>query len=275
MAAPRRTGSLSNFTKETFEAGGETREIYRGGTGPAVIVIAEIPGITPHVLGFAERVVEIGCTAVLPVLFGTPGLDLAAISPVKAVPQFAKLITSLCVSREFTNWATGKTSPVIAWLRELAKAEHERCGGPGVGAVGMCFTGGFALAMSTIPEVIAPVLAQPSLPFAATKKQQNTIDISEADLEIVSNRCAAADLKVVGLRFAGDRMVPQARFDFLKRRLGDAFIAVVLPDESAHPDGPKAKHCTLTEHLNDEPGNPTHDGLQLVLEHFRSNLLAS
>ena len=80
-----------------------------------------------------------------------------------------------CVSREFANWATSTTSPITVWLRALARAEHERCGGPGVGAVGMCFTGGFALAMMVDDELIAPVLSQPSLPFPIGKKRKRDL----------------------------------------------------------------------------------------------------
>ena len=65
--------SLHDFDRGTFTHDGKTRTVFRQGTGPAVIVIAEIPGITPKVLEFARRVSAIGCTAVLPHLFGRPG----------------------------------------------------------------------------------------------------------------------------------------------------------------------------------------------------------
>ena len=55
--------------------------------------------------------------------------------------------------------------PIADWLRALASDLHAELGGPGVGALGMCFTGGFALAMMVDDSVAAPVLAQPSLPF--------------------------------------------------------------------------------------------------------------
>ena len=265
---------IADFEKTTFTADGTTRDVYRRGTGPAVIVMAEIPGITPKVVEFAERVVDIGCTAVLPHLFGTPGRDPNA-SKVGGITYALSSIVPACISREFTVLATGRTSPVISWLRQLAHHEHERCGGPGVGAVGMCFTGGFALAMSTIPDVVAPVLSQPSLPFARNAETKATIDISRGDLDLVKGRCANDGLSVVGLRFKGDRMVPAERFEFLRRELGDAFVAVELDDESANPDAAMKPHSVLTEHLIDRPGEPTHDALQVVLDHFRAKLLAA
>ena len=167
--------ALADFTKEQFTAQGKTRDIYRLGSGPAVIVIAEIPGITPNVAGFARKVAAIGCTAVLPHLFGVPGAD-------PSVPAMLASIGPACVSREFSVWALKKTSPVTVWLRALAAHEHERCGGPGVGAVGMCFTGGFALAMMVDDTVVAPVLSQPSLPFPISKRHKADIGISDADL---------------------------------------------------------------------------------------------
>jgi dienelactone hydrolase len=262
--------SLADCSRDTFTHDGKTRDVFRLGTGPAVIVMAEMPGITPKVLEFAERVAGIGCTAVLPHLFGVPGKDPLEGGKLGAVAAMATVMIPACINREFTVWATGQTSPVIDWLRALAVHEHERCGGPGVGAVGMCFTGGFALAMSTIPTVLAPVLSQPSLPLPITKTRSCTIDISQGDLDMVKRR---EDLTVVGLRYKSDRFVPEARFQFLRDQLGDRFVAVELEDEDANPDAAMAPHSVLTEHLIDEPGTRSHDALQLVLEHFRSKLL--
>lgn len=273
MTDSRRSGDLAHFERESRSFGGTERTVFRMGTGPAVIVMAEMPGITPRVLGFAERVAELGCTAVVPHLFGQPGRDPEAGGRLGMLTYGLSSAIPACISREFTVLATGRTSPVIEWLRALARDEHERCGGPGVGAVGMCFTGGFALAMSTIPEVVAPVMAQPSLPFALGRARSSAVDISDSDMARVEARCSAGDLTVVGLRFCGDRMVPGERFRALQERLGDAFVAVELSDESANPDAVMSPHSTLTEHLVDVAGEPTRDGLDLVLDHLRTRLV--
>ena len=259
---------LSDFERTTFSAEGKTRTVFRRGTGPAVIVIAEMPGITPKVAEFARRVSAIGCTAVVPHLFGTPGLDPKG-NPIAALRAMAPA----CVSREFSVLATGRTSPIVSWLRALAADEHGRCGGPGVGAVGMCFTGGFALAMAVDDRLVAPVLSQPSLPFGVTAKHRHSIDISPADLAVVKHRCAAEGLEVLGLRFKSDKISPPARFDFLREELGDAFVAVELDKEAANPQGAMAPHSVLTEHLIDEPGQPTRQALDQVLDLFRTRLL--
>ncbi|MSO38530.1 MAG: dienelactone hydrolase, partial [Acidimicrobiia bacterium] len=148
---------LNDFVQTDFTSQGKSRVIYRKGTGPAVIVIQEMPGITPEVAAFGRRVAEAGFTAVMPVLFGEPGKPLS-------MGYAARNIAWGCVTREFAALATGKTSPITTWLRDLAAQAHDECGGPGVGAIGMCFTGGFALAMMVDDRVIAPVLSQPSLP---------------------------------------------------------------------------------------------------------------
>ena len=266
---------LADFERDVFSSGGTERTTFRTGSGPAVIVIAEMPGITPKVADFARRVASIGCTAVMPHLFGSPGRDVFAAGNLRAATTFAATVAPVCISREFNVWAAGRTSPVIGWLRALAAHEHVRCGGPGVGAIGMCFTGGFALAMATHPSILAPVLSQPSLPFAVTAAKRRSIDCSPADLAIVKARCADEGLQVLGLRFTGDRMAPGERFQYLREQLGDAFVAVELPDESANPDAPGKPHSVVTEHLVDEPGEPTRQALDRVLELFRTRLLAS
>ncbi|WP_404383633.1 dienelactone hydrolase family protein [Knoellia locipacati] len=264
----------SDFSREDFTRRGVTHEILRSGSGPAVIVIAELPGVTPRVLDFARRVRDLGLTVVLPVLFGKVGHDPHPDSAGRlGLPAaMARAGARICVGREFTLLATGRTSPVVPWLRELAAAEHQRCGGPGVGAVGMCFTGGFALAMATDERVLAPVLAQPSLPLGLTPWQKRSIDTSPEELAVVAERCAAG-LTVLGLRFEGDWLAPAERFAYLERVLGKGFVAIPLPRASANPAAVMSPHSTLTEHLVDAPGAPTREALDQVLELFRSRLL--
>src|ERR1700733_15588773 len=114
-----------------------------------------MPGILSQGVDSSARVAAAGCTDVLPHLFGDPGRPVSGGYPMRS-------IGSACVSREFACFALKKTSPVTVWLRKLAASEHARCGGPGVGVVGMCFTGGVALAMMVDDIVLAPVLTQPS-----------------------------------------------------------------------------------------------------------------
>jgi dienelactone hydrolase len=264
------TGALDGFEHGTFTFEGKTRDVYRTGSGPAVIVIAEVPGITPQVAAFGRRVADVGCTAVLPRLFGVAGKEASG-------GYLMQTIAPACISREFTCFATRKTSPVTVWLRALARQMHAECGGPGVGAVGMCFTGGFALAMMVDDVVLAPVLSQPSLPFPITKAHRRDLGISDDDLARVKERCAAEeDLRVLGLRFSHDRLSPPERFQRLRDELGDKFVAVEIDSSPGNPWGhPRAAHSVLTENLVDEPGQPTRDALDGVLTLFKDKLLSA
>lgn len=225
---------LSTWVRGQHTADGVTHPTYRKGSGPGVIVIHEIPGLTPEVIGFAEEVVAAGFTVVLPHLFGTPERPMSA-------GAIASVLPKVCVSREFTTMATGRTSPVAGWLRSLARSLHGELGGPGVGALGMCFTGGFALAMMVDDSVAAPVLAQPSLPFPVGRKRAADLNLSPADLADVRAR-AAGGCQVLGLRYRDDLAVG-TRFDTLAAEIGDAFIRVELPGK---------QHSTLTEHRQQE-----------------------
>ena len=226
--------ALEGWTLGEHTYDGTTHPTYRRGSGPGVVVIHEIPGITPQVLRFAEELVDAGYTVVMPHLFGTPG---ARITPV----SLATSIRQVCVSREFTKLAVRETSPVAGWLRSLARELHAELGGPGVGAIGMCFTGGFALAMMVDDAVAAPVLAQPSTPFPVTPARSADLNLSPEDLARVKER-AAAGCAVLGLRFTGDLAVGK-RFETLRRELGENFLAVELPGR---------EHSTVTTHRRQE-----------------------
>ena len=258
---------LEGYERTTFTHEGTTHDVFRTGSGPAVIVIHEVPGVTPAVADFGRRVAAIGCTAYLPSLFGQPGKPMA-------IPYVIRSLAHGCVSKEFATWATGRTSPATTWLRALARSAHDECGGPGVGAVGMCLTGGFALAMSVDPSVVAPVLSQPSLPFALSKRHKADVGVSADDLATVVRRTLDDDLCTIGLRFTEDKLVPAERFETLRRALGDGFVAVEIDSAAGnfHDIGSSA-HSVLTEELRDEPGHPTRDALGLVLDHFRTRLL--
>ncbi|MGI8492029.1 MAG: dienelactone hydrolase family protein [Acidimicrobiales bacterium] len=261
------SATLSDFTRDTFAHAGTTRDIYRRGSGPAVLVLAEIPGITPKVLEFADRVAGIGCTAVVPHLFGDPGREPSG-------AYATKTMLSLCVSREFSALALHLPGTVVDWLRALAADERRRCGGPGVGVVGMCFTGNYGLAMAVDDNVIAPVLSQPSMPFAVGKKRRSEVGLSDEELSKVKQRVTDEGLCVLGLRFTGDRLVPAERFARLRKELGDGFIAVELDSSPGNPHGhPKVAHSVLTEHLQDREGTPTRAALDQVLDFLRQRLL--
>jgi dienelactone hydrolase len=243
---------LADWSLGSFSAGGITRATYTRGAGPGVIVIHEVPGITPKVIDFANEVVDAGFTVVMPSLIGEPGKDVSQRYLMQSMVQ-------VCVAKEFTNWATGQTSPVIGFLKQLARDVHEQCGGPGVGTIGMCFSGGFALGMMVDGHVAAPVLSQPSMPFAVGARRSADLNLNPDDLAAVKRRVADG-CQVLGLRFGSDKLVG-TRFDSLRRELGDGFIAV------DYPSAKKSDHSVLTEQRVD-------DGVQRVIGFLRDKLIA-
>lgn len=257
---------LEGFEESTFAHDGVSRRVFRAGTGPAVIVIHEVPGLHPDVIAFGRRVVDAGFSVYMPSLFGTPGKPFG-------IGYTVRSMAGACVAREFVTMATDRTSPIIGWLRRLAAKAHAECGGPGVGAVGMCFTGGFALGMMVDETMLAPVLSQPSLPFPVGRKRKAAVGISDADLERVKER-AAQGACVLGLRFSADSNSPPQRFDTLRRELGDAFIAVEIDSSPGNPHGIKKRaHSVLTLDLVDEPGHPTRAALEQVLAFLKERLV--
>jgi len=98
--------------------------VYVTGTGPAVIVMTEMPGISPHVARFSRWVRDAGFTVYMPSLFGRDGALTSA-------EEGAAIFQRACVSAEFRAFAANESSPVTVWLRALARQAHQECGGPG------------------------------------------------------------------------------------------------------------------------------------------------
>jgi len=259
------SSEISDFTRRDLCLLGSTKPVLMTGTaGPAVIVIHEIYGFTPTMARFCRWVRDAGFRVYAPILFGEPDAG----NPEK---PSAMRILSLCVSREFTILRANKSSPVTDWLRALARLAHEECGGPGVGAIGMCVTGGFSLSMTLDPVVLASVLAQPSVPaFSAA-----ALDISPTNIARVQERTRHG-LELRGYRFEGDTLCKASRFETLRTAFGAAFVGKELPDSAGNPAGMKAQgkppHSVFTGDLIDAPGQPTRTAVDDVIAYFRRTL---
>jgi dienelactone hydrolase len=260
--------ALDAYRHFDFSDGRWTRRVYWRGSGPAVIVMHEIPGLHPEVIRFADRVAAAGMTVFCPVLFGVAG------RPATHPAGMLTLVGALCIRREFYAWSAGKSSPIVDWLRTLARKLHGDCGGRGVGAIGMCFTGGFALAMMTEPAVVAPVLSQPSLPIPRGSAARSVaIDATPEEVACAKRRFADEELSMIGLRFFGDPLVPDARFETLKREFGDKFEAIEIDPKDAAPGPAKHPHSVLT--LNLAADGPTEAAAERVISFFRERTGAS
>jgi dienelactone hydrolase len=256
---------LDGFEATEFTHDGKTLPVFRRGKGPGVVVIHEIPGITPEVARFGRIVADAGFTVALPSLFGTPGKPYSGLYILEQVAR-------ACISREFAVLAAHRASPITEWCRALARSLHAELGGKGVGAIGMCLTGNFALAMMMDPCLMAPVLSQPSLPFGLGVARRAALHVSPEQLNTIKKRVADG-ARVLGLRFSCDAMCPGERFDTLRRELGDGFEAVEIDSSSGNPAGiPRVAHSVVTKDLVDKDGHPTKAALDRVLGFFAEQL---
>jgi dienelactone hydrolase len=264
---------LDDFERRDITWGGVSKRVFIAGRGPAVIVMTEMPGISPHVARFARWVREAGFRVYMPSLFGRDGA-------VPLADEGAAVFQRTCVSAEFRAFATPgaarQASPVTLWLRALARLAHAECGGPGVGAIGMCFTGNFALTMMLEPALLAPVLSQPSLPL----NDPGGIEISPEDVAQVRARLDKEDLTVLAYRFEGDPFCRAQRFAAYAQALGDRFVARVLPDDAANRDVAPffalhvpVPHSVVTAHLIDRAGEPTLAARDEILAFFAQRLM--
>src|SRR5258708_5373266 len=259
---------LDDFKGREIALDGVTKVVYVAGTGPAVIVMTEMSGISPHVARFARWVRDAGFTVYMPSLFGRDGA-------VPGAEEGAAIFQRACVSAEFRALTSNESSPVTKWLRSLARFAHGECGGPGVGAIGMCFTGNFALTMMLEPSMLAPVLSQPSLPL----DNPAGLEIAPDELAAVRARLQQDDLTVMAYRFKGDRVCQAQRFAAYSRALGDRFVARELPDSAANSDTPPffehvvaCPHSVVTAHLIDAAGEPTVAARDEILAFFAERL---
>ena len=218
---------LDDFARREITLGDVTKIVYVAGSGPAVVVMAEMPGISPHVARFSRWVRDAGFTVYMPSLFGRDGAVASAEEGLAVYEQ-------ACISAEFCAFAANASSPVTQWLRALARQAHQECGGPGVGAIGMCFTGNFALSMMLESAMLAPVLSQPALPL----KDRAGLEISREELATIRQRLEREDLTVLAYRFKGDKFCRAERFAAYAEALGDRFVARELPDSAANTNVP-------------------------------------
>jgi dienelactone hydrolase len=259
---------LEDFSRREITLDGVAKRVYVAGAGPAVIVMTEMPGISPHVARFARWVRDAGFTVYMPSLFGRDGA-------VPGLEEGVEVVQKACVSAEFRAFATNESSPVIKWLRALARLAHGQCGGPGVGAIGMCFTGNFALTMMLEPSMLAPVLSQPSLPL----DDPAGLEISPEEINLGRGRLEREDLTVLAYRFEGDRFCRAERFAAYAKALGNRFVGRVLPDSAANTDVAPffaqrvaCPHSVVTAHLIDEAGQPTTAARDEIITFFARRL---
>jgi dienelactone hydrolase len=264
VTAPK--ADLSGWVSAPFTGDGYTHDVYRKGSGPGVVLIPEIPGIHPGVLGLGNHLVDNGFTVAMPSLFGEPGKP-------KTVGYTTTVVARACVAKEFAAFATNKQRPVSLFLRALARDLNASTPGKGVGVIGNCFTGGFALAAAVDDSVLAPVLSQPSVPLPLGAIRRSDTGLSESEITTIANRAASDGLCAMGLRFSEDWMSPRDRFSALKDRLGDAFEVIEIDSRPGNSHGfGKAAHSVLTDEVREVDGHPAYEARKRVVEFLTERL---
>jgi dienelactone hydrolase len=257
---------LTGWSAAPFTAAGFTHDVYRKGEGPGVVLIPEMPGLHPGVLALGNHLVDNGFTVASPSLFGTPGESAVR-------PGAVAVIARGCITKEFAAFATNADRPIAHYLRALARDLNASTPGKGVGVIGQCFTGGFALAAAVDDSVLAPVLSQPSLPLPLTPKHRRDPGLSEGELKVIERRAAEEGLCAMGLRFSEDWMAPGDRFTTLKARLGDAFEVIEIDSSKGNPDGlSRMAHSVLTDQVREVDGNPAYEARKRVVEFLTERL---
>ncbi|MFF3644290.1 dienelactone hydrolase family protein [Streptomyces sp. NPDC002564] len=263
------TADLTGWSRASFTGAGLTHDVYEKGTGPGVVLVPEIPGVHPGVLGLGDHLVQQGFTVAIPSPFGEPGRPVSG-------PYVLQVFPRVCVSAEFRAFATNARRPFADHLRALARDLTARTPGPGVGVIGMCFTGGFALAAATDDAVLAPVLSQPSLPLPVSAARRGDPGLSRAEFDTVVARTRNEGLCALGLRFSEDKLVPRDRFATLRRHLGDAFEVIELDSSPGNAAGfARSAHSVLTEEVRAEPGHPAYAARERVVAFLRERLTAA
>jgi dienelactone hydrolase len=248
------------FSKFAFSDGGIKHWVFHTGSGPGVVIMHELPGMTEACIDFAKEIAR-EFTVFLPLLFGKPG-DHATL----------RFLVKLCISREIRLFANRGGSPIAEWLRALCRKVHLECGGPGVGVIGMCLSGNFAISLMAEPAVLAPVTSQPSLPLGLFTRSRSALAVTAADMDAAADR-AKSGMTLLGLRFSDDVFCPRERFRTLRRSFGPAFIEIEIDSSKGNRWAiHRRAHAVLTDDFVDESGHPTREARDAVLAFLRENL---
>jgi len=263
----RKCDPLPGFASFRFAGNSsEWRCVYHAGTGPAVVIMHELPGLSPPLIKLAKDIVAAGFTVYLPLLFGRAGQDL------HVLPAF-----SLCVRREFCLFAAGRRSPITNWLRDLCAHAHTLSGGPGIGLIGMCLTGGLVFALCASPAVLAAVTCQPSLPVSMFRgaKFRGELGVAPVDLEAAKARVLAEGIDILGFRYSSDYACPAERYETAKLEFGDRFKPTTYQTPDRKHGLPRWAHSILTgTYREDQPeSHPARRARRAVIAYLRERLL--
>lgn len=247
---------IEGFEKRQFSSdamGGEAKEfdIYEKGDGPIIVILQELPGIDADTVKFANKIVDAGFRVVMPHLFGPLG-------KFAIVRNIARLF---CVRREINIFARKQTSPIVEWLKALCQDARQRYGVDGVGVIGMCLTGNFAISLMADESVLASVASQPSLPMFS----QSSLHMSNQDVSDISTRLDEHG-PMLAYRFKGDKLCTAAKFEAIDATFNKDKERIKL----THVPG--NQHAMLTAHFINGEDSPTQEALDEIINYFSAKL---
>ena len=272
---------MEDFTRFYFaDSSSSKRLVYKKGSGAAVILMHELPGMISECVDLARRLAE-NFTVYMPLLFGEPDKPFS-------IPKMLQYTAQICISKEFYCFAQNKSSPITDWLKALCREAKQECGGKGVGVIGMCLTGGFVLSLMADDSVIAPVASQPSLPFGITSAHKAALGVSSEELEVAKDRANNDGVAILALRFSEDKISPPDKFDTLRQEFGEATeiiedsaelcwkrnAALETIEINSQPNNPynlpQISHAVLTLGYSSDSGHPANRVYQRVVEFLQS-----
>jgi dienelactone hydrolase len=242
---------VRNFSAPTNQGHVITHDVYtKGDTSACIVIIQELPGIGPETISLAETFAERGFRVVLPHLFG----------PLGRVSLIGNVARVLCMRREFTLFSKNKSSPVVDWLRALCRDLKDNHGASGVGVIGMCLTGNFAISLMADDAVLAGVASQPSMPLF----DQDSLHM---DAQEVADVRARLDQEgpMMALRFKEDPLCTGAKFAAIGQAFNDDKERIKLVEL------PGKGHSVLTLDLI-KGGQPAQQALDEVIGYFSTKL---
>lgn len=234
------------------EGHGIVHDVYTRGSGPVVIVIQELPGIGPSTLALADRLVDSGFTVVMPHLFG----------PLGEISLAGNLARVFCMRREFRLFAKKSGGPIVEWLRALCQVTRAKHEVPGVGVIGMCLTGNFAISLMADNAVLAGVASQPSMPIG---RSPEALHMSDAEITAARSKLDKVG-PMLAYRFAGDKLCKAEKFESIDATFNDDKQRIKLTTI----DGPG--HSVLTLDFVAGDGSPTQAALDEVIHYFGEQL---
>jgi dienelactone hydrolase len=231
---------IPGYSSFQFEHDGQQKTVYTrgpgGGLGAGVLIMHELPGMVPECVALADYIASKGFTVFLPLLFGDPNVDFSKVKTLE-------YLSHLCVSHEISLFAENEDSPLTVWLRALARDIRSRCpAGRGVGVIGLCLTGGFAINLMIEDVVQAPVASEPALPLTTLGAREDALGVSPQTLQAAVSRARNEGVPLQCYRYKDDKRSAQTKFDRLKQEFGTAFDGTEIPGD---------KHSVLTLDLNE------------------------